>query len=59
MREVRPQRGDQPAAMAAKVSTADLLGSLAVTDIQELARRQGTYVAHRRAEGFSEGVARV
>lgn len=59
MRAARAQRGDPRAAVPAEVSAADLLGSLAVTDIQELARRQGTYVAHRRAEGFSEGVARV
>ena len=58
-RTAPPQRDDLVAARAAAAATEDLLGSLAVTDMAELAWRQSAYVAHRRAEGYSEGHARV
>lgn len=56
---VRPDKDQAARAAAAASATEDLLASVAVTDVRELARRQKAYVADRRAEGISESFARV
>ena len=56
---VRPDNDRAARTAAAASATEDLLASVAVTDVRELARRQKAYVADRRAEGISESFARV
>ena len=56
---VRPAKDQAAHAASAASATEDLLASVAVTDVKELARRQTAYVADRRAEGISESFARV